>query len=80
MSFFRFLATGKCQIASIITKSWEFGYFYQIFSIYFMSLNDLAGVFGEAKITFGWNGEGIGGFLIGESCSTVYGTAFIHLI
>lgn len=59
LSFLRLLATGECQIASVVIKSREFGYFYQVLSIYFMFPNDLAGVFGETKITFGWNGEGV---------------------
>lgn len=79
-SFLRFLATGECQIASVVIKSREFGYFYQVLSIYFMFLNDLAGVFGEAKILFRWNGEGSGGTLLAKSCGTVYGAAFIHFI
>ena len=45
-----------------------------------MFSNDLAGVFAETEITFGWNGERIRGFFIRENRSTVYGTAFIHLV
>ena len=40
MSFLRLLATGECQIASVVIQSREFGYFYQVLSIYFMFLND----------------------------------------
>ena len=45
-----------------------------------MFLNDLTGVFGEAKIAFGWNGEGSGGILLVKSCGAIYGAAFIHFI
>ena len=80
LSFLRLLATGECQIASVVIKSREFGYFYQVLSIYFMFPNDLAGVFAEAKITFGWNGEGSGGTLVTKSGSTVYFASFIHFV
>ena len=80
LSFLRLLATGECQIASVVIKSREFGYFYQVLSIYFMFPNDLAGVFAEAKITFGWNGDGSGGTLVTKSGSTVYCATFIHFV
>ena len=35
LSFLRLLATGECQIASVVIKSREFGYFYQVLSIFF---------------------------------------------
>ena len=79
LSFLRLLATGECQIASVVIKSREFGYFYQVLSIYFMFPNDLAGVFAEAKITFGWNGDGSGGTLVTKSGSTVY-LSLIHIL
>ena len=80
LSFLRLLATGECQIASVVIKSRESGYFYQVLSIYFMFPNDFAGVFGETKITFGWNGEGSGGTLVTKNGSTVYCATFIHFV